>query len=285
MAQINLMTQRKPSGSRTLPQWVSFTLAAGAFAALVMLERRWPLRREVEPKLTRDARNLAVAGAGAIVNGLAERPIAMAIARRVEERKLGLVKQLGLPRWLEIMLAVALLDYTLYIWHYLTHKVPFLWRFHVVHHVDLDMSASTAIRFHFAELLLSVPFRAAQVRAIGASPLAFAIWQTLLFPEVMFHHSNVALPLKWERKLYRFIVTPRMHSIHHSIVRDETDSNWSSGLTIWDWLHGTLRRDMPQGTRSPSACPLTAIQMMSRYQNSQRCHLQNNVPRGSCLKV
>jgi sterol desaturase/sphingolipid hydroxylase (fatty acid hydroxylase superfamily) len=128
----------------------------------------------------------------------------------------------------------------------LVHRVPWLWRFHKVHHVDLDLDASTALRFHFGEMAISTIWRAAQVRALGVSPLALSVWQTALLLSILFHHSNVELPLALERRLGRFIVTPRMHGIHHSIVREETDSNWSSGLTIWDRLHGTLRLGIPQ---------------------------------------
>jgi sterol desaturase/sphingolipid hydroxylase (fatty acid hydroxylase superfamily) len=147
---------------------------------------------------------------------------------------------------LETALAIVLLDYTLYVWHVLTHKVSFLWRFHLVHHVDLDLDASTALRFHFGELAISVPWRAAQIMIIGVSPIAYLTWQTCVFLSIMFHHSNVKLPISFERWLNRLIVTPRMHGIHHSVVQQETNSNWSSGLTIWDWLHGTLRLNVPQ---------------------------------------
>ena len=141
---------------------------------------------------------------------------------------------------------MLLMDYTLYVWHVLTHRVPTLWRFHAVHHIDLDLDASTAVRFHFGELTLSTPWRVAQVVVIGTSPLALSIWQTGLLMSILFHHSNVELPLRLERRVGRVFVTPRMHGIHHSQVRDETDSNWSSGLTLWDWLHGTLRLNVPQ---------------------------------------
>jgi len=218
----------------------------GAFSLLTWLERRRPLRREVEPKLTRTARNLAVAGIGAVALQLTERPVALELAALVEQHNVGLLKLLRLPVWLETVLAVALLDYTIYVWHVLTHKVPFLWRFHVAHHVDLDLDASTALRFHFGELALSVPWRAAQLLIIGVSPIAYSTWQTFVFLSIMFHHSNVELPISLERWLNRLIVTPRMHGIHHSIVREETNSNWSSGLTIWDRLHGTLRLNVPQ---------------------------------------
>jgi sterol desaturase/sphingolipid hydroxylase (fatty acid hydroxylase superfamily) len=231
---------------KKVPAWLSAPLVLGAFGLLVWLERRRPLRRAVEPVGVREARNLAVAAAGAAALQVTERPLAEALTSLVERRRLGLLKMLRLPAWAEVALAVVLLDYTLYLWHVLTHRVPFLWRFHLVHHVDLDLDASTALRFHFAELVISVPWRAAQILLIGVSPLALSVWQTFLMVSILFHHSNVRLPVELERRLNRLFVTPRMHGIHHSDVREETDSNWSSGLTVWDYLHGTLRLDVPQ---------------------------------------
>lgn len=246
---MNTKRQHKSKKPRIVPSWIGATLTVGAFAVLVILERRRPLRpAQVEPKFVRNARNLTVASAALIVTHIFERPFALRLARRVEHRHRGLLKQTKLPVWLETTFAVLLLDYTLYAWHYLTHRVPALWRIHLVHHVDLDMDASTGVRFHAAELLISILFRLAQIRIIGVSPFAFTLWQTLLLPSVLFHHSNVELPLAWERNLSRFVVTPRLHETHHSIRREETDSNWSSGLTVWDWLHGTLRLDSTQDT-------------------------------------
>ncbi|MFL6209876.1 MAG: sterol desaturase family protein [Pyrinomonadaceae bacterium] len=239
--------ERRKERAHKLPAWVSAPLVVGAFVALAWLERRRPLRRDtVEPKLRREARNMAVAGAGALVLQLAEAPVIAPLTRLVERRGWGLLKRVRLPAWLEIALAVVLLDYTLYVWHVLTHRVPLLWRFHVVHHADLELDASTALRFHFGELALSIPWRAAQVVLIGVTPQTLSIWQTLLLISISFHHSNLRLPIKLERRLHRLVVTPRMHGIHHSLVKAETNSNWSSGLTIWDWLHGTLRLDVPQ---------------------------------------
>jgi sterol desaturase/sphingolipid hydroxylase (fatty acid hydroxylase superfamily) len=231
---------------RKVPAWVSAPLVVGAFGLLVWLERRRPLRRAVEPKLRREARNLAVAAVSAAALQLTEKPVADALTALVERRRWGLLKLFRLPAWLEVALAVLLLDYTLYLWHVLAHRVPFLWRFHLVHHVDLDLDASTALRFHFSELVLSVPWRAGQILLIGVSPLALSVWQTFLFLSILFHHSNVELPAGLERRLNRFFVTPRMHGIHHSAVKEETNSNWSSGLTVWDVLHGTLKLDVPQ---------------------------------------
>ncbi len=231
---------------RQVPGWLGAALTLGTFAVLVVLETRRPLRRRsLESKLLRNVRNLAVAVAGAVSVQLAEQPVVRPLSRLVERRQLGLLKRFDLPVWAEISLAIGLLDYTLYLWHVLTHQVPFLWRFHQAHHVDLDMDASTALRFHFGELMLSVPWRALQILLVGVCPYALSLWQTGLLMEIMFHHSNVALPPRLERSLGQFIVTPRLHGIHHSIVDDEVNSNWSSGLTIWDRLHRTLKIDVP----------------------------------------
>lgn len=241
---------REPDTSQptaaALPGWLSGALVAGTFLALALLERRRPLRRSVESKLQRTGRNLAIAALGSVAVQVAEMPIVSRVAAAVERRHWGLLKGVRLPVWLEVSAAVLLMDYTLYVWHVLTHRIPALWRFHAVHHIDLDLDASTAVRFHFGELTLSTPWRVAQVAVIGTCPRALSIWQTGLLMSILFHHSNVELPLWLERGVGRVFVTPRMHGIHHSQVRDETDSNWSSGLTLWDWLHGTLRLNVPQ---------------------------------------
>ena len=222
------------------------SIALVTFGVLVYLENRRPLRRRTESKPVRDVRNLAIAGITAIVLSVVETPVTSRLTKLVQKRKWGLLKFIRLPRWLEIPLAIVLLDYTLYVWHVLTHRLPFLWRFHIVHHIDLDLDASTALRFHFAEMIVSVPWRAAQIVVIGVSPLSFAAWQAFLFPSILFHHSNVRLREDVEKCLSYLIVTPRIHGIHHSIVEEETNSNWSSGLAIWDRLHGTLKTDVPQ---------------------------------------
>lgn len=229
-----------------MSQRLSAVLVGVTFGVLAWLEYRRPLRQSVECKARRNVRNLAVAGIGAAALQAAERPVVESLTRLVDRRSLGIVKAAKLPVWLEVTAAALLMDYTLYLWHVLTHRSPFLWRFHAAHHVDLDMDASTALRFHAGELLASVPWRAAQIIVIGVSPLTYSCWQTGLFMSILFHHSNARLPIGLERFLSWILVTPRMHGIHHSYVRTEMNSNWSSGLSVWDRLHGTLRLDVPQ---------------------------------------
>jgi sterol desaturase/sphingolipid hydroxylase (fatty acid hydroxylase superfamily) len=282
---------RRTWATGRLPTWLSASVTLGAFGALVWFERRRPLRREVEPKRTRDVRNLAVAAAGAATLHVLERPVIEPLARLVERRRWGLLKRARLPARAEAAAAVLLMDYTLYVWHVLVHRVPFLWRFHLVHHADLDLSASTALRFHFGELALSVPWRAAQVLLIGVSPRSLSVWQAALMVSILFHHSNVRLPAALERRLVRVVVTPRMHGIHHSAVPEEMNSNWSSGLTIWDRLHGTLRLDVPQdgvtigvpGYRSPQEVTLGRVLAMPFGREHPACHgrLSAAVPRSA----
>jgi sterol desaturase/sphingolipid hydroxylase (fatty acid hydroxylase superfamily) len=232
--------------TRPLPPWIIGVAGTAIILVLTWRERRKPLRRLVEPKLRHTARNLTVAGVSAIALGVAERPVVMPLAALAERRNWGLLRRFAFPPWVEVTIALVLMDYTFYVWHILMHRVPLLWRFHLVHHVDLDLDASTALRFHFAEMLASIPWRAGQVTLIGLTPFTFSVWQCVFLFSILFHHSNVELPIRWERRLNRLVVTPRMHGIHHSIVEKETDSNWSSGLTIWDWIHGTLRLNVPQ---------------------------------------
>jgi sterol desaturase/sphingolipid hydroxylase (fatty acid hydroxylase superfamily) len=220
-------------------------LGIAAFAGLILLERRRPLRRRTEPQLPRAGRNLAMAAAAALVLHLVEKPVVEPLAATTRRRGWGLLKRIGMPRGLETAAAVALMDYTLFLWHVLMHRAGWLWRSHLVHHTDLDLDATTALRFHVGELVPSVVWRALQIVVIGVSPRALRIWQIATAASVAFHHSNLRLPAGWERRLLWLIVTPRMHGIHHSIVKDETNSNFSSGLTLWDRLHGTLRLGRP----------------------------------------
>ncbi len=238
------MSQHCAKVSRRVTSRIALT--AGWVAGLLWWEHKRSLRRVVDSKLKRDARNLAVASLAAAAMQLLEVPVAVAIASRAQRRGIGLLRITPAPGWVKAILTILSLDYTLYIWHRLAHQVPLLWRFHQIHHVDREMDASTALRFHFGEITLSVVFRAAQVWLIGPTPAEYARWQMFLFTCVLFHHANIRLPLAMERRLALVFVTPRLHGIHHSVVPDEVNSNWSSGLTVWDWLHGTLRTDVPQ---------------------------------------
>lgn len=138
------------------------------------------------------------------------------------------------------MAGFLLLDLSFYYWHIANHKIPLLWRFHNIHHIDPDLDVSTGFRFHPGEVALSTVFRAIQVALIGASAGTFVIYEALFQMGTFFHHSNLRLPLHLEWALNLIFVTPRMHGIHHSNFRTETDSNYSVVFSIWDRLHRTI---------------------------------------------
>ena len=186
-------------------------------------------------------RNFAVGAVTAVVVSRIERPIVTQLAVLAEKHAWGIAPHVP-PRF-RTAIAIALMDYTLYWWHVLLHRSPALWQLHEAHHADRDLDTSTAARFHFLEFIASVPWRCAQIAVIGVGPRALALWQKLTLAEVLFHHSNLRLPRVLERALAAFVVTPRLHGIHHSVVRAERDSNYSSGLTLWDRLHGSARLD------------------------------------------
>ena len=220
-------------------------VAAGLLTALLVAERKRPLRRQTRPALPRNVRNAAMGASSAAVVAAFEMPLAQAVAQGNLKRRRGFAQRL--PRPLRLLGGVAAMDYGFYVWHVATHKVPFLWRFHRVHHVDLDMDASTAVRFHFVDMLISLPWRLVQVRLAGVSPKALRWWRHFFNASILFHHSNLRLPGKWDERLSRVLTTPAMHGIHHSQVPNERNSNWSSGLSAWDRLHGTFRDDVAQG--------------------------------------
>lgn len=212
-----------------------------------MLLAEWlaPLRPAVESKFRRIVRNLSTGGISLALMTLLQAPLLQPVANWIVRDRIGLLQNVEWPRWVETVVAIALLDYTLWWWHWASHRVPFIWRFHLVHHIDRDLDASTALRFHFGELALSIPVRAMQMLLIGVDRQNLWLWQTILFGSILFHHANVRLPLAVERVLARLIVTPRMHGIHHSDREDQTNSNWSSLLSIWDFVHRTFRFDVP----------------------------------------
>jgi sterol desaturase/sphingolipid hydroxylase (fatty acid hydroxylase superfamily) len=229
-----------------VPVWLIPVVAAATFLPLLAFEWWRPLRPERESKPRRIVRNLVLAGTAFAVIPLLQTPALAALWPWMEARRVGLLNRVEWPWAVEAAVAVLLLDYTLWIWHWLNHRWPFLWRFHLVHHADGDLDASTALRFHFGEMALSVPWRALQVVLIGPDALSLGLWQALLVPSILFHHSNLRLPVGLERALVRLIVTPRMHGIHHSNYQNETNSNWSSLLSVWDYLHGTALLSVPQ---------------------------------------
>lgn len=224
------------------------TVAVIAAAALLLFlaERIFPLRTSRLPWLRELAVNLALSALAFGASAALVRPAVVRTMGWSQRQDLGLAYLVEMPALARGILVFALLDLSFYYWHRLNHEWPALWRFHNVHHCDPDLGVSTSFRFHFAEVALSTVFRVVQVSVVGATLPAYAAYEVAFQLNTLFHHSNVRLPIGLERVLNRVLVTPRMHGIHHSQVREETNSNYSVVLSWWDRLHRTLRLNVPQ---------------------------------------
>ncbi len=229
-----------------LERWQLPAGLAGVFVLLLVLEAILPLRKRTRPWLRHLLTNVLVSALAFAAGSLVVRRSALILAGWAGERPFGLLNTLPLPFPAQLAIAFLLMDLTFYYWHLANHKVRILWRFHNVHHIDQDLDVSTSNRFHLIEVLYSTPFRVLQVVLIGVSIRVYVIYELVFQCATMFHHSNMRLPLGLERLLNKIIVTPRMHGVHHSAVLAETDSNYSVIFRWWDWLHGTLRLNVPQ---------------------------------------
>lgn len=221
-------------------------LLAGIFIILLLLQWRFPLRRHHFSVVRRLVRNWILSIPGFVVVRFAMLPAPMAAAMWAQERHVGLLNWLSLPTLAVWIATFLLMDYAYWWWHWANHMIPLFWRFHNVHHTDLDLDVSTAARFHFGEMVFSIGFLALAVVAFGISPIMLLVFFLCLEVATLFHHSNWRLPIGLERILNLIVVTPRMHGIHHSIVQRETNSNWGTIFCWWDKLHRSLRRDIPQ---------------------------------------
>lgn len=213
---------------------------------LLGVQQKFPLRAAHFSVFRRLVRNFVFSAPALVLLRLALIPIPLGAAWWVQSQGFGLFHWFHLPGPIALVIGLLVLDWAYYWWHYALHLVPFLWRFHNVHHTDLDLDVSTAARFHFGEIIASIPFRVALVLLLGIGPLTLVVFELIFEAAVFFQHSNWRLPLLLERALNCIIVTPRMHGIHHSIVQRETNSNWGTIFSCWDRVHRSLRVDLAQ---------------------------------------
>lgn len=216
------------------------------FVILFLLEFKFQLRKRVQNRWKRIIINFVVSIPSFALLRFLFIPFMVYLAYENAQWYFGLNYLYDAPVWLKATIAFLLLDYTNYLWHIILHKMPLMWRFHLVHHSDLDLDITTAFRFHFGELIGSVFFRGAAVILIGISPLMVLIYEIVFEAANQFQHSNIKLPFRFEKVLNKIIVTPRMHGIHHSIKKRETDSNFSIIFSFWDRLHNTIKLNVIQ---------------------------------------
>ena len=229
---------------------IRFALFVGLLAAFALLEALRPRRRLGAPRLRRWFANLAIVAVDAAALRLAFHfvmpALAVGAALFAEGQGWGLFHALAWPRWIEGLLAFLALDCLIYWQHRLLHIEPF-WRLHLMHHADLDLDASSGLRFHPLEIVLSMALKMLAILLLGAPALAVLAFEAALNATSMFNHANLRLPAALDRWLRLGLVTPDMHRVHHSTIRRETDSNFGFNLPWWDRLFATYRAQPERG--------------------------------------
>lgn len=225
----------------------------GCFLGVLLLMGLWetiaPCRPRSIPRYQRWPGNLGLV----VLNTLLLRSLlpmtAVHLATIATVQGWGVCHWLGLPQWLAVILSLVLLDLLIYGQHVLFHHWPPLWQLHQVHHADPELDVTTGLRFHPGEILLSMGIKFAAIVLLGPPVIAVLIFEVLLNATAMFNHSNVSLPRGCDRVLRWFVVTPDMHRIHHSVIPEETNSNFGFNLPWWDYYFGTYRDRPSLGDR------------------------------------
>ena len=219
----------------------------GVFALMALWELLAPRRALTVAKSVRWTNNLALVALNTIALRVAFPVAATGLALHATDQGWGLLQQVTLPETLRVVAGVVVLDLAIYFQHVLFHAVPTLWRLHRVHHADLDFDVTTGTRFHTVEIFLSMAIKFAVILALGPPALAVLIFEVVLNAASMFNHANVRIPSAIERVVRWFLVTPDMHRVHHSVLPNETNSNFGFNLSVWDRLFGTYRAQPAKG--------------------------------------
>lgn len=223
------------------------SILAAIFLSFTVLEHLIPLRknRNSYPSgLQRLALNLSMAATSALFAKYTSVVLVLWATKYSADHSIGLLTYMNASSWpvaLRMVLELLTLDYLIYHWHRANHVIPLLWRFHLPHHLDHRLDASTALRFHFLEIGSSGIFRALCIMALGLSMESVLLFEIIVTAAAIFHHSNIRLPLSFEKFLGMLLITPRRHFIHHLALTTYTNSCYGTVLTLWDWIHGTLR--------------------------------------------
>jgi len=221
---------------------IRLSVFLGLFALFAVIEALIPRKKRAQGRPARWFTNLAII----VIDSAASRLLAillplLAVGAAIDAQLngWGLFNAVGLPGWLEIVLAIVILDLAIWAQHLITHKIPLLWRFHRVHHADRDIDVTTALRFHPVEILFSMLLKIVLVYLLGPAAVAVILFEIILNGTAMFNHANIRLPLGLDAVVRKILVTPDMHRVHHSVHRTEHDSNYGFSLSIWDRIFGT----------------------------------------------
>jgi len=218
----------------------------GGILFFLILELVISYRPSSVSKLKRWINNLALTLFNSILLNLIFSAAIVGTAAYAQKNQLGILNLIEIPTWLKILVTVAFMDFMLYVWHLLNHEMPFLWRFHRVHHSDLNMDVSSATRFHIGELAISAVIKISLIFFLGASALGVLIFESAVVLCAQFHYSSIKVPKWFETIFWVLFVPPSMHRIHHSVIIKERNTNYSTIFSLRDRFLGTLLKDVDQ---------------------------------------
>ncbi len=226
--------------------WLQLGIFIGLLILLYVLEHFFA-RRHSANKSKRWLSNIGLIVTSTVSAQLAFPLATVALALWAKTQGLGLFQFIHWPAGLEIILCLVLLDLAIYWQHRFFHIFPWLWRMHRVHHSDLAFDASLGVRFHPFEIVLSKAYKLGLIVLLGPSVIAVILYECLLLGFSLMTHANIRLPLKLDQLLRLFFVTPDFHRVHHSVHREETDSNYGNILSVWDHVFASYRAQPRDG--------------------------------------
>jgi sterol desaturase/sphingolipid hydroxylase (fatty acid hydroxylase superfamily) len=228
---------------------IRLSIFFGMLAVMALWEVLAPRRSRAVSRRRRWPSNLGIVVLNTVLVRVLLPTTAVGLAVFAQANGWGLLNLRPLSLWITVPLTVIVMDCVVYFQHVMFHAVPLFWRFHRMHHLDLDFDFTTGNRFHPGEIFLSMLIKLTVIAALGTPPLGVLIFEILLNGCAIFNHSNAFLPLRLDRVLRCFVVTPDMHRVHHSVEYDETNSNFGFNLPWWDRLFGTYRAQPRKGHR------------------------------------
>lgn len=226
---------------------IRMTFFVGIFVIVALIELAVPRRPLTTSKAGRWFANIGIVIINTVVLRVLVPAGAVGISVWIGRQGWGVFNYMNWPIWIEVILSVILLDFVIYLQHLMFHAVPLLWRFHMMHHADLDYDLTTGTRFHPIEIIISLGIKATAISVLGAPAVGVIIFEILLNGTAMFNHGNFYIPLGIDRILRLMVVTPDMHRVHHSVFPSETNSNFGFNLPWWDRLMGTYRAQPTKG--------------------------------------
>jgi sterol desaturase/sphingolipid hydroxylase (fatty acid hydroxylase superfamily) len=223
---------------------ISFVLI---FILLALWEVLMPRRTLTTSKKWRWFNNLSIIAINPVIIHLVFPVFAVEMAHTAQANGWGLLNYIDIPNPIALGVGFVVLDLVIYLQHVMFHAVPLLWRLHMVHHADLDVDLTTGLRFHPIEIVLSLVLKFVVIVALGPPVAAVLTFEIVLNGMAMFNHGNITIPTTPEKWLRRFVVTPDMHRVHHSVIIRETNSNYGFNLSVWDRLFGTYWNQPQKG--------------------------------------